>query len=172
MEPKPCVQLFRNSRRLTSIGLQEASITLIENDTAFSVLLADSVRPGEKHSDIVLENVTLFRARGKKWARTKFAEVCIHHNEEGIWLAEDVQSGRLFHEPSQVPYHMIFISRRDYASLIQSLKGERPRTVFEYTQKKFGGLPGFSHETDVLVTPMGYAEAGNSVKDAQYVTSK
>ncbi len=172
METQPQAKLFRYTERLTSIALEEAAMTLIENDSTFSVLLSGTTRAGTKLSEIILEDVTLVRCRDKTWSQARFAEVSIRPNEAGIWTAEDPATKRLFHEPSIVLYHVIFLSAADYSRLMEHVKEDRLEDVFSFSQGLFGALPGFDFDKDGLAVPENYADAGRLIDDAEYLTEK
>ena len=107
------VQLFRYDQRLTAIGLGEPSITLIENDTAFSVLLAEAARDDSHSERLHFDQVSLVRIRGKSWHFYESQLATIRQTPNGIWIVQDTLSGKLYHEQSAVPYHVIFIFEPD-----------------------------------------------------------
>ena len=168
----PAAKLFRYDEALASVGLGEPSITLIENDVAFGVLLAESAHQDSYSDKLYLDQVTLLRIKGKGWAYRDFQQVAIHPGPEGIWIAQDVMTGDLLREPSVVPYHVIFISAEDFEDLGRRREENLCRPVFDYAQMLFGKLPGFSYEEDVLVTPDEYATAGKLLRDASFVVAK
>ena len=66
------VQLFKNDQRISCVGLEEPSIMLIENDRAFSVLLAEELKQDSFSNRIHLEQVTFLRVKGKSWQYENF----------------------------------------------------------------------------------------------------
>jgi hypothetical protein len=173
MEPQPEPQLSRvEHNRITAIALQEAAIVLVENDSAFSVLLAECVIAGSRPSEFILENVALVRCRNKTWSNREFARVSMRPHQNGLWMAEDLQSGLFFREPSEMPYIGISIPKEEYAQLLEHVNEDRLLAVFAYSQKKFGPLPGFDAQGDGLMVPNEYAAAGRQVSDVEYVTEK
>ncbi len=168
MEP----QFFRYQQRLTSISLEESALTLVENDSAFGVLLSESTRMGRRLSETILDSAILVRCRKKVWSQDLFEEVSIRLDHNNIWIAEDLRSNRLFREPSIVPYRLIYVSEDDYVRLMEHVKENRLYDVFAFCQRLFGALPGFDFAGDGLAVPENYAAAGRLVADAEYVTEK
>ena len=87
-------------------------------------------------------------------------------------MAEDVRTGQFFREPSEIPYQAISISKEDYTRLLDQVKESLLPTIFEYSQKVFGPLPGFDYKGDGLMVPNEYAAAGPWVSDVEYNTEK
>lgn len=172
MEPQPQPKLSSVSWEITSVLLQEAAIALVENDSAFSALLIECVTGGPRPSELVLDNVTLVRCRKQTWSALKFPRVSIRPNPYGIWVAEVIQTGQIFREPSDVPYQVISISKDDYAQLSEYVKKNYLLAVFEYSQRIFGTLPGFAYRGDGLMVPNEYAAAGHQISNREYVTGK
>ena len=96
----------------------------------------------------------------------------IRQISNGTWIVQDALSGKLYHEPSAVPYHVIFISASDYRRMIIAKNQDRPRPIFDYAKEQFGYLPGFSFAQDTLKTPDEYACAADLVSGFEFVTEK
>ena len=166
------VQLFRYDVKSVSMGIADPSITLIENDTAFSLLLAETASSDSLNDRLYLDQVTLFRAKGKSWSIHDHQRIALSCTASGVWLAQDILTGVIFHEPSLVPYHAILITQQDFASLTDSLSMNQPMDVFRFAQQHFGNLPGFSFDGNSLTTPDHYATASNRISEYAYACVK
>ena len=165
-----CPVLFRYDKPVVATACAEPCIVLLENDVAFSVLFAESAeeKPASRH--LRLEEVCLLRVKGKGWRYERFGVVEVRRQGNGLWLVEDTGTSRIFHEPSEVPYHVIFIDERDFARLHKWRDRDVARPVFEYAQRLFGMLPGFSVARNVLTTPARYASA--EIPGTEFVCAK
>lgn len=151
------VQLFWHDGTLTTTCLHAPCLALLENDSAFSLLIARSARRDDLEHGAFLEQVEYFRAKGKTSARRTFACIHVIQTVHGIWIAQDVLTGFLFHTPSVVPYQLIFIPKHEFEMLVDSLEEGRARRVFSMAQEKFGRLPGFAFTENTLTSPDNYA---------------
>ncbi len=151
------VQLFWHEGTLTTTCLHAPCLALLENDSAFTLLIARNARRDNLEHGTFLEQVEHFRVKGRTWAR--WASECIHVTQtaHGIWIAQEVLTGCLFQTPSLIPYQLIFIPRYEFATLVSSLEEGRARRVFSMAQQKFGRLPGFSFTENTLTSPDNYA---------------
>jgi hypothetical protein len=167
------VQLFDDHGRLSSIAVGDPAITLIENDSAFSILVADTAeRAGVDDPGLHLNQVLLLRIKGKSWIMDEFQKVAVYRTPEGVWVAQDIISSSVFHEPSVVPYHVIFLSPLDHGQLLEKLRQSQPQAVFHFTQLHFGRLPGFDFSGNTLTTPDDYATACKAVDESLFYCPK
>jgi hypothetical protein len=165
-------QLFRYQASLTAVAVAEPCVVLIENDTAFSILIAESAREDPIADRLCLDRAYLLRVRGKGWTYRRFPAIGIRRSEEGPWVVEDSKTRRVFHEPSEVPYHVIFISNDDWTRLCSWREQDIAWPVFEFAQKLFGQLPGFHCAEKQLSTPDGYANACGRLADGRFLYPK
>lgn len=166
-----CVQFFRLDRKLSGCAVGEPSVTLIENDLAFGVLLAEGIHQDSTTSRLYLDQATYLRVRKARWQYDDFQTVCIYCMN-GVWVAQDVISGRFFHEASVVPYHIIFVSEPEYRGLMVARHKDMARPIFHFAQMRFGRLPGFTFEKNMLTTPDTYASRKDLFQADEYVTRK
>lgn len=162
------VQLFRDERKLTACTVGEPSLTLLRNDTAFGLLLAEGAHEDSFSARLYLDGVTHLRVCGSTWAYSDFSSVALYRRDD-LWLAEEIESGRFFPNPSRRAYHVVFISQVEFARL-QYFRAEGVAyPVFEFAQRHFGQLPGFAVKGKSLSTPDDYAIASEAVPPSQYV---
>ncbi len=162
------VQLFRYERKLTACALGEPSLTLVRNDSEFGLLISSGVHEDFVTARFYLDGVTYLRVAGKQPLYTDFGSVAIFQHE-GVWLAQDTDSGRYFPNPSYCPYHVVYISHSEFQR-IQCARAEGLAfPVFESAQQHFGRLPGFSFSANSLEAPDDYATLGDAVPITEYV---
>ena len=165
-------QLFRYQTSLVAVGTGEPCVVLIENDTAFSVLFAESTHEETVTGQLLLNGAWLLRVKDKDWTYRGFRKVILRRSDEGLWVAEDDATRLVFHEPSEVPYHVVFISWEDFTRLCSWREQDVALPVFEFAQELFGALPGFSCADKLLTTPDGYANAGQRLTRARFLCWK
>ena len=102
----------------------------------------------------------------------RYGSIALFRNKEEIWVAQEMFSGLLFHEPSLVPYRVIFIDRGDYLMLVSYLENGHPEGVFRFAQIHYGNLPGFSFIENSLTTPDYYAYAKDLVAPDSFLYPK
>ena len=165
-------KLFRYDKPVTCVAVGEPSLTLIENDSeAFSVLLADAAHEDSFSGCLYLEQVTLLRVKKRRWVFNDFASVVLYR-EADVWAAQDPDSGGFFHEPSSVPYHTVFISRKEFKRLMGIREEGIAKPIFVYSQEHFGRLPNFDFGQNLLVSAPGYAQAGDRFRPEQFLMPK
>lgn len=163
------VQLFRHDHKLTACALGEPSITLVRNDPRqFGLLLAASAHEDSFTSRLRLDEVSYLRITATDSSCIEFDSAAIFH-EGDVWVAQDAASGRYFPNPSQCPYHVVFLSVAEFEGLRRALAEERILAVFESTQRHFGKLPGFSFAGRMLEVPDDYANRHDAVPVSKYV---
>lgn len=143
-------------------------MTLVRNHSRFGLLLSSGAHEDSFTSRFYLDEVTYLCISGREWCYVDFDSVAIFR-EEGVWFAQDTASGRYFPNPSHRPYHVIFISYAEFRTLQNARAEGLAFPVFEFAQKHFGRLPGFSFRANSLETPDDYATAGDSVPVSDYV---
>ena len=142
---------------------------MVQNDSAFGLLLAEGAHEDSYTSRLYLDGVTYLRVHGKEWSYTDFLCIAIYQ-EDAVWFAKDLGAGRFFPHPSKRPYHVVFISHAEFSYLLSLRNESRAYPVFESAQKHFGRLPGFSFHRKSLQTPGDYATATDALSLQQYVT--
>jgi hypothetical protein len=105
------------------------------------------------------------------WSYSDFDSVAIFE-QEGVWLAQDTDSRLYIPNPSQCPYHVIFISHAEFLHIQDSRAQDRAFPVFESAQQHFGRLPGFSFRAKSLETPDDYANRRDAVPISEYVLTE
>lgn len=171
ISPKPVltsVQLFRYDRKLTACALGEPSITLVRNDSQFGLLLAAGAHEDSFTSRLYLDDVSYLRIADGQESYTDFDCVTLFSRGD-VWLAQDTASGRYFPSPSELPYHVIFISQEEFRRLRYARTEGLVLPVFEVAQRHFGLLPGFSFSGRSLETPDDYATREDAVPFSDYV---
>ena len=165
----PEVQLFRYVEKLTEVAVGEPAIVLIECDRNFGLIVADSAEEGSTQFCLYLRRVSYLRIRKNKHHRyLDFDRIKIWKMAD-LWVAQECVSGNYFPAPSVVPYHVIFISRDDYAMLCDARKKKNARLVYRYAQERFGRLPGFFFSKGFLGVPDEYAECYGSLQGMDWV---
>jgi len=162
------VQLFRYDRKLTACALGEPSLTLVRNDSEFGLLISDGAHEDSFTDRFYLDEVSYLRISGQQWSYTDFDSVVILQHE-GVWLAQDTDSGRYFPNPSHRPYRVVFISHAEFRRIQYSRAEGLAFPVFEAAQRHFGRLPGFSIRARSLEAPNDYADCGDAVPISEYV---
>ena len=162
------VQLFRHDHKLTACALGEPSITLVRNDSEFGLLLATGAHEDLFTLRFYLDEVSYLRITNKRESYTDFDTVAIFW-QQGVWIAQDIASGRYFPNPSHRPYCVIFISHAEFCRLLHARAEGLVLPVFEFAQQHFGRLPGFSFRTRSLDAPSDYANRGDAVPVSEYV---
>jgi hypothetical protein len=158
MEPKPLlIGAGAEVGKAVATGLGDPSITLIEGGPAIGVLIAEGCHEDSYSGRLFLDRVTWVRGDESVRALRDFAAVCLYRAEQGVWMAEEAGSGRLFPRPSRLPYRVVFIPAEDYRVLMGHKAGGDTAAIFEYGRRRFGGLPGFRLEEQRLVPPDLYA---------------
>lgn len=164
METAP--QLFRTDRAITTCALVEPSLTLVQNDSQFGLLISEGLRPDSTGSR--LDAVTYLCVEYKKWSYTEFESVAVYENE-ALWFAQDLYSGRYFPNPSRSAYRMAFISRGELRVIRAAQAEGIAFPVFEMAQRHFGKLPGFRARKRTLESPKDYAVESSAVSRSAYV---
>ena len=162
------VQLFRYDHQLAACALGEPSLTLIRNDSVFGLLLAAGAHEDSFTSRFYLDKVSYLRVEGRQGRYTDFDSIAIF-KQENLWLAQDTASGRYFPNPSQRPYHVIFISHAEFLRLQYARAEGLGFPVFQFAQKHFGRLPDFTFHARSLSAPDDYANRGDAVSLSEYV---
>jgi hypothetical protein len=162
------VQLFRYGHKLTICALGEPSLTLVRNDSQFGLLISGGAHEDSFTSRFYLDEVCYLRVAGRQWSYTDFDSVAIFQ-QEGVWLAQETDSGRYFPNPSHRPYHVVFISHAEFRRIQNARNEGLAFPVFELAQQHFGRLPGFSCDRTSLDAPDDYANRGDAVPISEYV---
>jgi hypothetical protein len=87
------IQLFRYDQKLTVCALGEPSLTLLRNDSQFGLLISSGAHEDSFTARFYLDDVSYLCVSGREWSYTDFASVAIFQHE-GVWLAQDTDSGR------------------------------------------------------------------------------
>jgi hypothetical protein len=153
---------------LTARALGEPPLTLVRNDMEFGLLISSDAHEDSFSGRLYLDDVSYLRVAGKQSSYTNFDSVAIFR-QEGLWVAQDIESGRYFPNPSHCPYHVVFISRAEHQRIEHSRAEGLAFPVFQAAQIHFGRLPGFSFDAKLLETPDDYANRGDAVSDSEYV---
>jgi len=164
METAP--QLLRNDRITVKCALSEPSLTLVQNDSQFGLLISEGVRPNSTGSR--LEAVTYLCVECQKWSYTEFEAVAIYESDD-LWFAQDLDSGLYFPNPSRAAYHMAFISSGELRVIRAAQAEGISFPVFEIAQRHFGKLPGFKARNRSLESPENYATESSAVSRSAYV---
>lgn len=162
------IQIFRDSSRLAACAVGDPSVTLLRNDRAFCLLLARAAHEDCFAGRLHLEDVSHLHVFGPEWSYTDFASVALFRRDN-IWLAQDAGTGRYFRNPSVQPYRVAFITTDEFTRLRYCRAEGLAYPVFEFAQRCFGRLPGFSSRRRVLQTPEDYATAPEAVPPSEYV---
>ncbi len=163
---------YRYAEPLAAVGMAEPSIALVENDSAFGLLISESAQEEEALNSLHLSQVLLLRVWGKEWATFEFQQIRIAADAHGIWTATNPLTGEILREPSPIPYRVIFLSMEDYRGLQAALADAAARRVFAFAQHHFGNLPGFSYNDNVLTTPDQYATAYTAYPNDRFFCPK
>jgi hypothetical protein len=164
MEPKPV--LFRPGGKAggsVATALGDPSLTLVESGPAIGVLIAEGCHEDSFSGRLFLDRVTWARGDESVRALRDFACVSLYRAEQGVWVAEETGTGRLFPRPSHLPYRVVFIPARDYRDLMCHTVAGDVAAIFAYTRTRFGQLPDFRLQEQKLVAPEGYAAAGKEI---------
>jgi hypothetical protein len=162
------VQFFRYERKLTSCALGEPSLTLVRNDSQFGLLISSGAHEDSFTDRLYLDDVSYLCVSGRQWSYKDFDSVAIFQNE-GVWVAQDTGSGCYFPNPSNRPYHVVFISHAELLRIRHSRAEDLAFPVFQSAQQHFGRLPGFSFHAKSLEVPDDYANRGDAVPISEYV---
>jgi len=157
------VQLYRRDHKLTACALGDPSITLIQNDGVFGLLIADGAHEDSFSGRFYLDTVSYLAVRGGEWSCTGFESVVIQRDEQRLWVAQDAATGCYFRNPSFRPYETLFIFRADYERLQKFRTNNTPRQIVEFAMNHFGCLPGFYRPHGSLSSPGDYATAGDPI---------
>jgi hypothetical protein len=84
-------------------------------------------------------------------------EVWIQQDREGLFLAVDAQSGKIFRHPSRLRYEVAFLSKEIFECSVQCLKERTPASLYELAVVTFAIRPGFGVEAGCLLAPEDYA---------------
>jgi hypothetical protein len=171
MDIKPIVIAPGEGAGVVATALGEPSITLIEGGPAIGVPLADSCHQDGYSGRLFLDRVTWARGDETVRALRHFACVCLDQVEHGVWVAEEVGTGRHFPRPSRIPYRVVFIPYSNYEALTGQCAIGDAEATFAYARRRFAGLPGFHLHDRTLVCPEGYA-TGAGVPTAQEFASE
>ena len=162
------VQLFHYDRKLTACALGEPSLALVRNDSEFGLLISGGAHEDSFTARFYLDEVSYLRVVGEHWSYTDFDSVAIFQHE-GVWLAQDTDSGRYFPNPSHSPYHVVFVTHAEFQRIQHSRAEGLAFPVFESAQQHFGRLPGFSFRAKSLEAPADYANRNDAVPRSEYV---
>lgn len=162
------VQLFRRDTRLIACAIGDPSVTLLRNDTAFCLLIAEAAHQDSFSGRLYLDGVAHLRIDGPTWSYTDFESVVLFR-QHGICFAQDTATGRYFHSPSVQPYRVVFITPAEFARLRYYRAEDLAYAAFEFAQLCFGSLPGFSFRLRVLEAPDDYATAADALAPSDYV---
>ncbi len=149
---------------------------LLQNDRAFGLLLAESGR-----SDFLgrfrLDQATYLSVEGSDICYLDFPGVHVYQGD-GIWFAQDVESGRFFPNPSQMAYRSVYLTFAEFKRL-QYFRAEGvAQPVFSFAQERFGKLPGFSHRPKSwfrrasFSAPEKYATARGILPASKYILAE
>ncbi len=162
-------QFFRQEHKLVACALGEPSLTLVQNDSAFGLLLTAGVHEDSLTSRLYLESVTYLHVAGEQWHYDDFSSAVIYANDKGFWVAQDEATRLYFPKPSRQPYHVLFISQDEFRRLQHWRTEGVAFPAFELAQKRFGRLPGFSFRERMLETPEHYATASEAIAAEKYI---
>jgi hypothetical protein len=167
--PFPC-RADRDRASDVATGLSDPSLTLIENGPAVGILLGEGCHEDSYSGRLFLDRVTWARGDESVRALRDFAGVCLYATQPGVWVAEEVGTGRLFPRPSNLPYHVLFISGEDYQNLMHRRMDRDGAAILAYARSRFSTLPGFQLQGERLLSPKGYAMAAARFPAREFVS--
>ncbi len=144
-------------------GFPDPSLTLIEFGDALGLLLATRTERLAEQRRVALKKVAYVRISGQSWGRMAYPEIWIQKNEDGLFVAQDAASGRIFHDPSKRIFEIAFLSPEIFECTIQCLKEGKPGPLLELVALSFCHRPGFSLEQNYLVAPEDYAAERHAI---------
>ena len=157
--------------RSTERGFPDPSITLVEfSGEGLGILLAAQTDRDPSNRRLQLKKVAYIRIEQRTWGFSAFPEVWIQQNQEGMFLAVEAQSGRIFRHPSRRRYEIAFLSKEIFEAGIQCLKERMPEPLYELVAVSFGTRPDFSVDSGFLLAPEDYAaEVNYAQSEEQWV---
>jgi hypothetical protein len=170
METKPILIGRAEGAGAVATALGEPSITVVEAGPALGVLVAESCHEDSYSRCLFLDRVTWARGDEAVRALRDFGCVCLSPSGHGFWIAEDVGTGRLFPQPSRLPYRVVFIPHSDYEELMGHRAAGNAEAIFAYARSRFAGLPGFHVDERKLVCPEGYAAGEGGLTTREFVS--
>ncbi|MCL5270348.1 MAG: hypothetical protein M1457_07330 [bacterium] len=147
----------------------DPSITLVEFGDAAGLLLAQRTERVVDKRRLLLQKVAYVRLEEKTWGISAYPEVWIEQNAEGLFVAIDAATGKVFHDPSRRRYEVAFMSNEIFNLTIQCLKERKAEPIYELMVVSFALRPGFSAEKHGLLAPDDYAAERSAVADNQWV---
>ena len=149
----------------------DPSISLIEfSDQGLCILLAGRTERDTANRRLVLKKVAHVRLGQKDWGGAAFPEIWIQQNKEGLFLAIDPASGKIFRHPSRRRYEIAFLSKDVFECGIQCLKERRIKPLYELLVVAFASRAGFSVEAGCLLAPDDYAAETTFIPADQWVS--
>jgi hypothetical protein len=170
MDTKPVLIHPRGGAGAVATALGEPSITLVEGSPAIGVLVADICHEDSHSGRLFLDRVTWARGDEAVRALRDFGCVCLSPAEHGVWVAEEVGTGRLFPRPSRLPYRVLFIPQSDYEELMGRRAVGDAEAIFAYARDRFAGLPGFRQHQRRLLCPDAYATGEGVPTSREFVS--
>jgi hypothetical protein len=136
----------------------DPSLTLVEfSGEGLGLLLTAITERDVANRRIVLKKVAYVRLEPKDWVFVALPEFCIQQNPDGVFVAVEAKSGKIFRHPSRRHYELAFLSKELFECCIQCLKDREAGPLFELAAVSLGSKPGFSVESGFLVAPDDYA---------------
>ena len=136
----------------------DSSITLVEfSGEGLGILLAQKTERDPARRRLVLKKAAYVRLERKDWGAMAFPEVWIEQDHEGLFIAVEAQTGKIFRHPSLRRYEVAFLAPDVFECSIQCLKEKRPEPLYELIAVTFASRPDFSVEAGFLVAPDDYA---------------
>lgn len=136
----------------------DPSITLVEfSGEGLGILLAARTERDAVRRRLILKKVAYVRLEQRVWGAMAFPEVWIEQTAEGLFVALDAATGRVFRYPSARRYEVAFLSKDLFECAIQCVKEHKPDPLYELIAVTFATRPAFSIEAGFLVAPDDYA---------------
>jgi len=166
----PSPEFFRLNHKLPACELGEPSLTLVRNDPDdFGLLIASGAHYDSGTGRLHIDNVIYLHISGQRRSYKSFESVAVFHENE-LWFAQDPATSCYFPYPSQLPYHMAFISDSELRRIRAAWDDGLSYPVFEIAQRHFGQLPGFATQFRILQSPADYATERDAIPESKYVT--
>lgn len=121
--------------------MADPSLTLVCDDAAFGLLLAEGAHEDSIRDRFYLDNVTHLQCVNGVCSYSEFASVALYRGDE-FWVACETECGRYLPKPSKIPYRVAFISYAEFKRL-RNLRAEGlDSPILDFARDLFERLPG------------------------------
>lgn len=154
---RPAAQNDSKTDAKKPLTFPDPSLTLVEFGDALGVLIAARTERDTANKQILLKRVAYIRIEPSNWGAVAVPEVWIKQDQNGVFMALEPKTRKIFPYPSRKRYEFTFLSRELFECAIGCVKKKTVVPLYELIAISLGSRPGFSIEHGCLLAPDDYA---------------